>query len=82
MLRTSRTEVRALRATRKRTRITENGRERMRNHFVARLREDKSAEDGQATTRSAEVRGALNSPFWPFVLATKGFGQSAAAQHA
>jgi len=75
MLRTSRTEVRALRATRKRTRITENGRERMRNHFAARLREDKSAEDGQATTRSAEVRRAFNSPFWPFVLATTSVGQ-------
>ncbi len=75
MLRTSRTEVRALRATRNNTRITEHGRERIRNHFAARLREDKSAEDGQATTRSAEVRRAFNSPFWPFVLASTSVGQ-------
>ena len=75
MLRTSRTEVRALRATRKNTRITEHGRERMRNHFAARLRDDKSAEDGQVTTRSAEVRRAFNSPFWPFVLASTSVGQ-------
>ena len=74
-LRTSFTGVRGLRANAKRTRLSEPSRERMRNHFAARLREDKSDDDAKATTRSAEVRQAFNSPFWPFVLASTSVGQ-------
>ena len=74
-LRTARTEVRALRAGPGSTGVVDDGGRRMRNHFAVRLRDDTSADDGQASTRSAEVRRAFNSPFWPFVLASTSVGQ-------
>jgi hypothetical protein len=47
---------------------------RVRSLFAMRFGSDKSEDDKQAVRDSA-VRGAFNSPFWPFVLATTSVGQ-------
>jgi hypothetical protein len=47
---------------------------RLRTRFAMRFG-DQDAEDGSAPTRADHVRGAFNSPFWPFVLATTSVGQ-------
>jgi hypothetical protein len=47
---------------------------RMRSLFAMRFGGDKTEDDKQALRDSA-VRGAFNSPFWPFVLATTSVGQ-------
>lgn len=46
----------------------------MRTRFALRFGEEKSAE-GEGGNRADQVRGAFNSPFWPFVLATTSVGQ-------
>lgn len=46
----------------------------MRTRFALRFGEEKSAE-GELGNRADQVRGAFNSPFWPFVLATTSVGQ-------
>jgi hypothetical protein len=46
----------------------------MRGRFAQRFGSERS-EDGGETTRADQVRGAFNSPFWPFVLATTSVGQ-------
>jgi hypothetical protein len=53
--------------------LTKN-RHQMRSRFAARFGHSRSEEDGEAT-RSDHVRGAFNSPFWPFVLASTSVGQ-------
>jgi hypothetical protein len=47
---------------------------RMRSLFAMRFGSDRTDDDKQAVRDSA-VRGAFNSPFWPFVLATTSVGQ-------
>ncbi|MEN3284727.1 MAG: hypothetical protein V7607_5867 [Solirubrobacteraceae bacterium] len=47
---------------------------RLRARFAARFGEE-SADDGGETTRPDALRGAFNSPFWPFVLASTSVGQ-------
>jgi hypothetical protein len=46
----------------------------MRARFAARFRADVS-DTGEDTTRPELLRGAFNSPFWPFVLASTSVGQ-------
>jgi len=46
----------------------------MRARFALRFGDERS-EDAKTVTRSAHVRDAFNSPFWPFVLATTSIGQ-------
>lgn len=46
----------------------------MRARFALRFGDERS-EDANTVTRSAHVRDAFNSPFWPFVLATTSIGQ-------
>jgi len=46
----------------------------MRARFALRYGDERS-EDEKSLTRSGHVRGAFNSPFWPFVLATTSIGQ-------
>lgn len=52
----------------------------LRNHFALRFGAQKSEEGGQL--REESVRGAFNSPFWPFVLATTSRGQEGLDFHA
>ena len=47
---------------------------RMRNHFALRFAAQES-EEGAAGARIERVRGAFNSPFWPFILLTTSVGQ-------
>lgn len=47
---------------------------RLRARFAMRFGEEK-ADDRDERTRGDQVRGAFNSPFWPFVLATTSVGQ-------
>ena len=48
----------------------------MRQHFARRYANDRSTSyDPQAVDHVDTVRGAFNSPFWPFVLATTSVGQ-------
>ena len=47
---------------------------RMRNHFALRFAAQESQE-GAAGARIERVRGAFNSPFWPFILLTTSVGQ-------
>ena len=48
----------------------------MRQHFARRYANDRTISyDPQAGKHVDEVRGAFNSPFWPFVLATTSVGQ-------
>lgn len=47
---------------------------RLRCHFAVRFG-DQYSDEGNVTTRADLVRGAFNSPFWPFVLATTSVGQ-------
>ncbi len=49
-------------------------RRRMRAHYALRFG-DEHAETGETLTRTASVREAFNSPFWPFVVATTSMGQ-------
>lgn len=46
----------------------------MRIRFAMRFGEEKDEGGGQAT-RADRVRGAFNSPFWPFILVTTSVGQ-------
>jgi len=47
---------------------------RMRGHFALRFGDERS-DDGTEVTRTSQIRGAFNSPFRPFVLATTSVGQ-------
>ncbi len=47
---------------------------KMRTQFALRLADEQS-DDGKIIARSAQVRCAFNSPFWPFVLITTSVGQ-------
>ncbi len=48
----------------------------MRQHFARRYANDRTTSyDPQAGEHVDAVRGAFNSPFWPFVLATTSVGQ-------
>ena len=48
----------------------------MRQHFARRYANDRTiSHDPQAGEHVDAVRGAFNSPFWPFVLATTSVGQ-------
>ncbi len=48
----------------------------MRQHFARRYANDRTgSHDPQAAEHVDAVRGAFNSPFWPFVLATTSVGQ-------
>lgn len=48
----------------------------MRQHFARRYANDRATSyDPQAGEHVDAVRGAFNSPFWPFVLATTSVGQ-------
>jgi hypothetical protein len=49
-------------------------RNKMRTQFALRLADEES-DDGKIIARSAQVRCAFNSPFWPFVLITTSVGQ-------
>jgi hypothetical protein len=49
-------------------------RHRMRTRFALRFGDDETEGEGERT-RTDLVRGAFNSPFWPFVLATTAVGQ-------
>jgi hypothetical protein len=57
--------------------------ERIRSRFAARFGEqeedesrgERRADSSDAQTRTAQLRSAFNSPFWPFVLATTAVGQ-------
>lgn len=49
-------------------------RRNMRARFAVRFGVEDATEDGE-TTRSDRIRGAFNSPFWPFVLASTSVGQ-------
>jgi hypothetical protein len=49
-------------------------RENMRARFAVRFGVEDTTEDGEST-RSDRIRGAFNSPFWPFVLASTSVGQ-------
>jgi hypothetical protein len=49
-------------------------RQNMRARFAVRFGVEDTTEDGE-TTRSDRIRGAFNSPFWPFVLASTSVGQ-------
>jgi helicase-like protein len=46
----------------------------LRGHFALRFG-DESGDEMKAGARASQVRGAFNSPFWPFVLATTSVGQ-------
>ena len=73
-------EAIGIRTTRAQLDIIETGRkpklrtERMRARFALRFGEQ-HAEEGAELARADHVRGAFNSPFWPFVLATTSVGQ-------
>ncbi|MEA3503140.1 MAG: helicase-related protein, partial [Actinomycetota bacterium] len=47
---------------------------RLRSRFATRFGSDRS-DDENELRRASTVRGAFNSPFWPFVLATTSIGQ-------
>jgi hypothetical protein len=47
---------------------------RLRSRFATRFGSDRSDEENELR-RASSVRGAFNSPFWPFVLATTSIGQ-------
>lgn len=47
----------------------------MRGRFALRYGEERPEESESGVTRSEQVRGAFNSPFWPFVLVTTKVGQ-------
>ncbi|MCC7137589.1 MAG: hypothetical protein IT460_04075 [Planctomycetes bacterium] len=72
-LRTSRVDVRVVRADAERGTVG-FGDGTLRTRFACRLAEEK-ADVGAATTRQDQVRAAFNSPFWPFVLVTTSVGQ-------
>ena len=46
----------------------------LRSHFAVRFGRG-TAEDSKVVQRESQVRGAYNSPFWPFVLASTSVGQ-------
>jgi len=54
---------------------------RLRHHFAMRFGMQEG-DDGRAGAREGQVRGAFNSPFWPFVLATTSVGQEGLDFHA
>ena len=47
----------------------------MRQHFARRYGGDDRSDDQQSRLHLDDVRGAFNSPFWPFTLATTSIGQ-------
>ncbi len=47
---------------------------RLRSRFALRYG-DSQSDDGKQGMRADQVRGAFNSPFWPFILATTSVGQ-------
>lgn len=55
-------------------RLQHVGDRRLRTSFAQRFG-DARAEDDTGTIRPDQVRGAFNSPFWPFVLASTSVGQ-------
>jgi hypothetical protein len=50
-------------------------RHKLRANFALRYGSQKSEGDESSAAREDQVRGAFNSPFWPFVLASTSIGQ-------
>lgn len=70
-LRTSRLEFDELRSEGGQVEVQKRS---LRAHFAMRFGSDKK-DDESSGQREDHVRGAFNSPFWPFVLATTSVGQ-------